>query len=65
MFSDFAGETLFYRYDAKRSKVGDLLSGRIIIESERIDQPYRRIAEVCFMTILLASSAIRLQDVSS
>jgi len=65
MFSNFAGENIFYRYDATRSKVGDLLSGRIIIESERIDQPYRQIAEICFMTTPLTSLTIRLQDVSS
>jgi hypothetical protein len=31
MYSNFAGETIFYRYDASRSKDGDLLHGRIII----------------------------------
>src|SRR5277367_1555480 len=45
MFSNFAGEILFYKYDANRSKDGDLPGSRII-KSERIDQPYQRLPGV-------------------
>jgi len=64
MFSIFAGETLFYRYDTTTGKDGDLLPGRIIKKSERIDQPIQRTAGV-FMTTRLVAYAAPIRAASS
>jgi hypothetical protein len=65
MFSNFAGETLFYRYDARRSKDGDPAAWSNHYKSERIDPPYQRIAGVCFMMTVLIACATRIRDAAS
>ena len=65
MFSNFAGETLFYRYDARRSKDGDLPPGQIIIRVNELTHRISGSPESNVVTTRLASWAIRIREASS